>query len=69
MDTHLSLTRGVARDTDAEGIEAAMQLYQNRYRVAEAIYVAEVDPRTIADVIIDNTDFANPRLLHTRPAG
>lgn len=30
---------------------------------AEAIYVAEVDPCTMANVIIDNSDFANPKIL------
>lgn len=65
VDPRLSLSRGISRDTDAEGLESAIQLHQNRYHVAEAIYMAEVDPRTIADAIIDNTDFANPRLLHT----
>ena len=69
VDTQLSLSRGISRDTETEGFEAATQLHQNRYHIAEAIYVAEVDPRTIADVIVDNTDFANPRLLRTLPAG
>ena len=31
------------------------------------IYLAEVDPRSLADVIIDNRDFKRPRIL-TRPS-
>jgi len=67
VDPKLSLTRGISRDTGTEGIEAATQLHQSRYQPAEVIYVAEVNPRTIADITIDNTNFANPRFLHTPP--
>ena len=28
----------------------------------EAIYLAEVDPRSLADVVVDNSDFARPHL-------
>jgi hypothetical protein len=31
--------------------------------VAEEIYVGEVDPLSLADVIIDNTVFSNPVIL------
>jgi hypothetical protein len=26
-------------------------------------YLSEVDPKTLANIIIDNEDFANPRLI------
>jgi uridine kinase len=69
VDPQLSLTRGITRDSASEGLETATQIHRNRYHVAEAIYVAEVDPRTLADVIVDNTDFGNPRLVRMLPSG
>jgi uridine kinase len=66
VDAQLSLTRGISRDTDAEGFEEATRLHKDRYHAGEAIYVAEVDPCTIAYVIIDNSNFANPRIVHSR---
>lgn len=57
------LARGIARDTELEGLEAAEQVHRDRYHVAEQIYVAECDPKAKADVIIDNVDYANPRII------
>ncbi|HLL64655.1 MAG TPA: uridine kinase [Micromonosporaceae bacterium] len=63
VDSELSLARGIERDTLATGdVEAATRLHLDRYRAAEAIYLAEVDPQSLADVIIDNRDLARPRL-------
>ena len=59
----LSLRRGIARDTEMEGAELAELLHRERYRTAEQIYFTEVDPTSIADVIIDNTNFANPFIV------
>ena len=60
----LSLARGVARDTEMEGsAEAAEALHRDRYHAAEQIYVAEVDPVTRADVVIDNSDVLAPIIL------
>ena len=65
-DPDVALRRGVTRDIAAEGIEEATRLHRGRYRLAERMYLAEVEPRALADIIIDNTDFAHPRLLTTR---
>lgn len=59
-----SLARGVTRDVDREGWEEATRLHRDRYHVAELIYLAEAEPHTLADVIVDNRNFANPRVLH-----
>jgi uridine kinase len=59
----LALARGIARDGGPEDREAADRVHRERYRVAEDIYVDEVDPRRRADIIIDNTDLANPIVL------
>jgi uridine kinase len=63
VDPAVSLARGVARDTGSEGgVDEATKLHRDRYHAAEAIYLAEVGPRALADVVVDNGDFANPRL-------
>ena len=63
VDPDVSLTRGIARDTEMEGgAESAEALHRDRYQAAEAIYIDEVDPVGLADIVIDNTDFEAPRL-------
>lgn len=56
----LALARGIARDEALEGGDEAEQVHRDRYHVAEQIYIVEVDPKAKADVIIDNTDYADP---------
>jgi uridine kinase len=63
VDPALALARGIARDTEMEGEAEATRVHRDRYHAAEAIYLAEVDPRSRADVVIDNTDFARPSLV------
>ncbi len=63
IDPELSIRRGTARDADREGgAEQSEALHRDRYLAAETIYVNEVDPIAIAEVVIDNTDFHRPRL-------
>jgi uridine kinase len=62
-----SLVRGVARDSSRDGADEATLVHQDRYAVAEAIYAAEVDPVARADVVIDNHDWAAPRVTRGRP--
>ena len=64
VDPQTALCRGIARDRAAEGLEEASRLHRDRYQVAETIYIAEVRPQGLADVIIDNSDFASPQILH-----
>jgi uridine kinase len=63
VDPDVALHRGVSRDTAAEGLEDATRVHRDRYGVAERIYVAEVNPRALADIVIDNTDLKRPRIL------
>lgn len=63
VSPELSLRRGIERDTEMEGADAAERLHRDRYHPAERIYVDEVDPKSAAQVIVDNTDFANPFLV------
>jgi uridine kinase len=51
-----------------EGAAAAARVHRDRYHAAELIYLAEVRPRSLADIVIDNRDFANPRILSHRGA-
>jgi uridine kinase len=61
IDPELSLRRGIARDTEMEGgARAAETLHRDRYLVVETLYMQEHDPMTVADVVIDNTDFDRP---------
>lgn len=63
IPAELSLERGVGRDADLEGAEEAERLHRDRYHASERIYLAEVDPRSRADVVIDNRDLAAPRII------
>jgi uridine kinase len=65
IDPELSVRRGTARDAELEGSEtAAEQLHRDRYLASELVYLGEADPRARADLIVDNTDFADPRFIH-----
>jgi uridine kinase len=56
--------RGVARDAEQlGGAEAAAEAFQRRYHAAFRRYLSECDPMAAADVVVDNTDPAEPRLL------
>ena len=37
--------------------------YATRYVPGETRYLEEVDPESIADVVVENTDFERPRLV------
>jgi uridine kinase len=59
-----SLRRAIARDAPREGAAEAERLHRDRYHAAEAVYQAEVDPLLAADLVIDNSDIAAPRIVH-----
>ncbi|MBV9952796.1 MAG: hypothetical protein JO291_12635 [Acidimicrobiia bacterium] len=59
----LALERGIARDTDMEGADESLRLHRDRFQPGERLYVEEVDPKSKADLVIDNTDFANPVIV------
>lgn len=59
----LSLARGIARDEATEGRDEPQRLDRERYHESERIYIDVVDPKSKANIIIDNTDFAAPVLL------
>jgi uridine kinase len=63
VDPAAALSRGIARDTATEGAAEAAQVHRDRYDAAERIYQAEVGPEVLADLVIDNNDFGQPRVL------
>jgi uridine kinase len=68
VDAGLALRRGIASDAPSEGAEEAARVHRDRYHAAELIYLAEVGPRSLADLIIDNADFERPELFGGRAA-
>jgi uridine kinase len=62
IDPQQSIRRGAERDQDWAGSEAEA-VHRDRYLPAEEVYLAEVDPLRLVDVVIDNSDFARPRIL------
>ena len=63
VPAEVSLARGIKRDSQSEGQAAAERLHRDRYHQSERIYIAEVNPISKSDLVIDNTDFPNPHLL------
>ena len=59
----LSLVRGIDRDKDLEGLDATERVHRDRYHEAERLYIEEVNPLNIADLIIDNSDFESPTFV------
>ncbi|MFF8984217.1 hypothetical protein ACF08E_12625 [Streptomyces globisporus] len=63
VDPELSVRRGAERDQDWAGSDAEAIHRGNRHLVAERLCLHDVDPLPRMDVIVDNTDFARPRLI------
>ena len=64
VPVELSLARGINRDSQSEGPAEAERVHRDQYHQSERIYITEVNPISKADLVIDNTDFAKPHLLH-----
>jgi len=60
-DQRVAAERGIARD--ASWMENARERYETRYVPEEKRYLDEVDPASLADVVVDTTDLDRPRLL------
>ena len=63
VPANLALNRGIDRDAGREGRDESERLRRDRYHAAELIYIDEVDPRSRADIVIDNSDIANPSIV------
>jgi uridine kinase len=62
----VTFRRMLARDHDPQhmSVEDAKRLFANRYLPGQSLYLNEVHPSSLADIVIDNTDFEHPRILH-----
>jgi uridine kinase len=57
----VSIQRGIERDSVLMGgDQEAANHYHRRYLPGQALYDAEVSPTSIADVVVDNSDFEKP---------
>jgi uridine kinase len=64
IDPELSVRRGSERDAEMEGDAASAEaLHRDRYLPAELLYIEEVDPRSLVDVIVDNSNVDHPVLM------
>ncbi|MEV6601520.1 hypothetical protein AB0M36_32405 [Actinoplanes sp. NPDC051346] len=62
------LQRGTNRDKAwMDSAEAAAERYRTYYLPGEKLYLAEIRPAERADIVIDNRDFAAPRVLRDLP--
>jgi uridine kinase len=56
------------RDEDLFGSpDEALRRYRNRYVPGQRLYLDEVDPRALADVVLEKTDVASPSLRAPSP--
>ncbi len=63
----VSLDRGIARDAEHFGGPAgARERYEQRYVPGQKIYMAGVEPRSKADVVVENADPDSPVVLFKR---
>ena len=73
VDTAFSVarSRGAVRDADLfGGVEAAGAALDDRYHAAGRHYLREVDPRSMATIVVDNNVIQRPRLRRIGgPAG
>jgi uridine kinase len=68
VDEDEALRRAVLRDEDLFGSpDEALRRYRNRYVPGQRLYLAEVDPRAVADVVFENTDVSAPSVRAASP--
>ena len=64
VDPVISVLRGAERDQNWAGSEAEA-IHRHRYLPAERLYIEEVNPKRLVDVVIDNAVFGRPRIVPT----
>jgi uridine kinase len=63
-----ALRRALVRDEDLFGSpDEALRRYRNGYVPGQRLYLDEVDPVSLADVVIENTDVSSPALRTPSP--
>ncbi|MFC0604147.1 hypothetical protein [Winogradskyella pulchriflava] len=65
----IAMKRGIERDKNSlGGIELTREKYEKRYHKSSRIYLNENKPEKIADIIIDNSDFNNLKIIKNTTA-
>ena len=68
-DFKTALLRGMKRDVELlGGLKATKEKYDNRYHKASKIYIDENNPEGQADIIIDNTEFEDLKIIKNTTA-
>jgi uridine kinase len=63
VDFDVTIERAVPRDENLFGSEAGVrERYAKRYIPGQQIYLDQVRPDRVADIVVDNNDWDNPRL-------
>ena len=63
-DFEIALERGVKRDQIAlGGYDSAKQKFEQRYHAASKRYISEVNPQSLADIIVDVSNFENLEII------
>jgi uridine kinase len=66
-DVEVATRRAIERDLAWGGTRASREeVYRQRYVPGEQHYLATVDPRNLADLVVENTDPMRPRLVVRR---
>ena len=64
VDREVALARALNRDASRlGGLEEARARYEARYVPGETLYLEEVEPQRRADIVVENTDPQQPRLV------
>jgi uridine kinase len=68
VDVDEGIRRALVRDEDLFGSpDEALRRYRNRYVPGQRLYLDEVDPVSLADVVVENTDVSSPALRTPSP--
>jgi uridine kinase len=60
----IAMNRGIERDKSSlGGIDLTKEKYEKRYHKSSRRYLTENEPEKIADIIIDNSDFNNLKII------
>ena len=62
----VTVPRAVKRDGGATGQTELLDRYRQRYVPGQLMYIEQCGPQRAADILIDNADLANPRVLYRR---
>ena len=69
-DFETTIARAEVRDRELFGDAAAVrQRYESRYVPGQRLYLEQEQPRHLADIVVFNSDFSNPRMERSAQPG